>query len=33
MLRERARRTNRKIVDVAEAVSLSLPLPRSRGPE
>jgi response regulator NasT len=31
MLREQARRTNRKIVDVAEAVALSVPLLRSRG--
>ncbi len=30
MLREQARRTNRKIVDVAEAVALSVPLLRSR---
>jgi response regulator NasT len=33
MLREQARKTNRKIVEVAEAVTLSIPLLRSRSTE
>jgi response regulator NasT len=33
MLREQARRTNRKIVDVAEAVAISVPLLRAREPD